>query len=200
SRAGSCCALRSPRRLKVEAVSELAEDVDEPLDLRLGVGCRDLDPEADLTPRNQWVGRERHVDPVLEQEAPHGANVLPVGERDLDDGEARRVRRVRAETVEALEHGGGLAPERGTDRLSPLLVHVEAGEDRRERRDGRGAGVEIRRGGGFQQKLELAGAGDERGERGVRLREPGDEEDVVVRLAEMPDDAVAARAIWTQLV
>src|SRR4029078_11940615 len=66
---GSSCRLLRPRRwLEIEAVCELAEHVDETLDLGVRIRRRDLNPEADLASRNERIGRERDVDAVLEEE------------------------------------------------------------------------------------------------------------------------------------
>src|SRR5438270_145387 len=100
SREGSCCALRPRRWLEIEAVCELAEHVDEPLDLRLRVRRCDLNPEADLVSRNERIGGEGDVDAVLEEESADRVDVLAVTERDLDDRKAGVVRRVGAEPVE----------------------------------------------------------------------------------------------------
>ena len=58
-------------------------------------------------------------------------------------------------------------------------------------------GREARR---LQQLLEIRGAGDEGRERRVRLGEAGDENDAVVRLAAVADDAVSAGAVRARLV
>jgi hypothetical protein len=58
------------RRAQVEGVGELADDVDELLDLGLRVRRGDLDPESDLALRHERVRSQRDVDAVLEEEAP----------------------------------------------------------------------------------------------------------------------------------
>src|SRR4029079_19318311 len=83
-----------PCGLQVEAVCEPAEHVDELLDLRVGVRCGDLDPAADLVARDEWVRSQRHVDAVLEQEAPDRVDVLMAPQWNLDDREARAVGRM----------------------------------------------------------------------------------------------------------
>src|SRR6185312_2679801 len=120
-------ALRSRRGLEIESVRELAEHVDETSDLSVRVRRRDLNPEADFAPRNEWIGREGDVDPVLEHEPADRIDVLAVTERDLDDREAGVVRCMGAEPVEAIQNRCRLLPEVRADRVSALLVHVQAG-------------------------------------------------------------------------
>ena len=72
------------------------------------------------------------------------ASMLVVAQRDLDDREARAVRRVHAQAVEAVEHARVCAVEVAPELVAALLVDVEAGEHGAERRDGRRAGVEVR--------------------------------------------------------
>src|SRR5689334_18820662 len=104
-----------------------------------------------------------------------------------------------AEAVEAAQNAARLLPEIGADDVAASLVELEAGERRRERGDRRRARVEIRGRRGLQKALQLGRACDEGRERGVRLREPRDEDDVVVALVEVPDDAVPAHAVRAQL-
>jgi hypothetical protein len=66
--------------------------------------------------------------------------------------------------------------------------------------DGRRARVQVRRRGDLEQLLDVGRAGDERQQRRVRLGEAADQHDVVVRLAGVADDAVAARAVRRRLV
>ena len=86
------------------------------------------------------------------------------------------------------------------ERVAAALVDVEAGEHGGERRDRRRARVQVRRRRDLQQVLDLGRAGDERQQRRVRLREAADEHDVVVGLAEVAHDAVAAAAVGRGLV
>ena len=104
------------------------------------------------------------------------------------------------ESIEALEHLVGLAPEVGANRVASRFVDVEAAQDGGERSDRRGAGIEVRRRRRLQQVLELGRARDERRERRVRLGEAGHEDDPVVRLAAVADDAVSAHAVRARLV
>ena len=105
-----------------------------------------------------------------------------------------------AESVEAVEHRCGLPPEVGAERVAAPLVDVEPGEHGRERRDRRRAGVEVRRRRDLQQVLQLGRAGDERRSDEYAFEKPADEHDVVVGLAEVADDAVAAHAVRARLV
>ena len=75
------------------------------------------------------------------------------------------------------------------------VVDPEAGEHRRERsRRGR-ARVQVRRGCDLQVVLQPRGKRQEGEKRRVRLGEAGHEHDVVVALAEVTDDAVAAMSV-----
>ena len=84
--------------------------------------------------------------------------------------------------------------------VAARLVDVEAGQHRRERCNRRRAGVQVRRRGDLEQVLYVGRAGDEGEQRRVRLREAADEHQVVVGLAEVAHDAVAARAVRAGLV
>src|SRR5207302_8956967 len=159
-----------------------------------------LDAESDLVAGNERVGRERHVDPFVEEEPADGVDLLMTRERNLDDREPRAIRGVHAEAVEAVENGGGLAPEICADAVATLLVHVQAGENGREGCNGRRPRIEIRGCRRLQQSLELGRAGQERGKRRVRLRQPGNENDVVIALVRVTDDAVPSVAVWAELV
>src|ERR1700759_1220869 len=81
--------------------------------------------------------------------------------------------------------------------VAALVVDAKALEHGGERSDRRGPGVEVGRRGGLQDLLERRRAGDERQQRRVGLREAADQNDVLVALAGVADDAVAARSIVT---
>ena len=100
----------------------------------------------------------------------------------------------------AVEHPRGEREQRGAECVAALLVDIEPGQHGRERGDGRRTGVEVGRRRDLEQLLDLGRAGDEREQRRVRLGEPADEHDVVVGLACVADDAVAAHAVGAQLV
>ena len=95
--------------LEVEPRVEVGEHVAQVLDLVVAVGRGDLDPEADFVLRHQGVRGHRHVDAAVEEEATDLVDVLVAGERYLDHGVTRLVRRVDAELVEAAENVVGLA-------------------------------------------------------------------------------------------
>ena len=122
-------------------------------------------------------------------------------EGNLDDREARarfgvctprRSSASRTRFVFAQRSVRSASPRRSFTS-SPASVGRERGNRRR-------AGVEIRRRGRLEQPLHLGRARDEGGERRVGLREPGDEHDVLVALAEVADDAVPPRAVRRRLV
>src|SRR5439155_20229650 len=103
-----------------------AGDVDGRLELGVGVRRRDLNAEADLAARNEWIGGEGDVDAVLEEESPDRVDVVAVSEWGLDDRKTGVVRGMGAEPVEALEHGRSLLPQVGADRVPALVVHLQA--------------------------------------------------------------------------
>src|SRR5437764_11955363 len=82
--AASCRPVARPGRLEVEAVDESAERLEQLLDLGVGVGRGDLDPEPDLVARNERIRGQGHVDSVVEEEAADGVDVAVTGQRDLD--------------------------------------------------------------------------------------------------------------------
>ena len=94
----------------------------------------------------------------------------------------------------------GLPPEIRTDRVAALLVQLQARENGRQGGDGRRPGVEVRRGGRLQQSLQLGRAGEKRGQRRVCLRQPRNENDVLVCLAGVAHDAVPTVPARAQLV
>ena len=65
---------------------------------------------------------------------------------------------------------------------------------------GEGPGVQVRRRRDLEQVLHVGRARDEGKQRRVRLRETADEHHVLVGLAGVPDDAVAAHAVRARLV
>src|SRR3990170_5367837 len=86
--------------LELEPLVQLAEHAAERVDLLVVVGGRDLDPEADLVLRDEWVRGHGDVDPAVEEVAAHRVDVPVVGEGDLDQRVARTVRRVDAESMQ----------------------------------------------------------------------------------------------------
>ena len=132
----------------------------------------------------------------VEQEAADGVDVLVVGQRDLDDREARsgwacarRAGRRHRGTRRSSATGRRGCARRGRSLTSKPASTVAS--------DATGDGPEYRYGGAavFSISLSRRRAGDERRQRRVRLREPADQHDVVVGLAEVADDAVAAAAV-----
>src|SRR3954466_9452927 len=96
------------------------------------------------------------------------------------------------------------SPRRSLTSKPARTVASEATGDGPEYRYGGGAGGgargQVRRGRDLQQVLDLGRAGDERQQRRVGLREAADEHDVVVGLARVAHDAVAARSEGARLV
>ena len=118
---------------EVEPGGELADGVDELLDLGLRICSGDLNSKADLALGHERVRSQSDVDPVLEQETTRRVDVLVPGERDFDDGETGAVGRVNPQPVEAFEDLCRLLPEVGTDLLSAGVVDVESREHGGER-------------------------------------------------------------------
>ena len=186
---------RLARRAQHAARRELLERGEQRVDLLVGVGGGQLHAEADLVLRDQRVGGERDVDAALEEEAADRVDLLVVAQRDLDDRQPGAVGRVDVQALEAVER---LRVRRSSSSRSAsprCSLTFEAGEHGRQRGDRRRAGVEVRRGRDLQQVLDLGRAGDEGQQRAVGLGEAADEDQVVVGLAEVPDDRVALRPV-----
>ena len=83
--------------------------------------------------------------------------------------------------VERLEDAVGLAPHLAADRVAAASVDLEARDHGRERCDRRRPRVEVRRCQYLQRVLQRRRQCEERQQRGVGLREAGDEDRVVVR-------------------
>ena len=115
--------------------------------------------EAHLRER---IRGHRDVDPAREQMRADLVDVLMVRERDLDDRIARLVRRGDIELLQPVEHLVRLSVEVAPDLVSALGVDLQTRHDGRERRHGRGPGVEVRRRCDLEHVLELRGTGDER--------------------------------------
>ncbi len=120
--------------------------------------------------------------------------------RDLDEREAGLVGRVDVELVQPLHDLPGLAVDLVAVQVAAGVVHREAGDRRRERGDRRGPRVQVRRGRDLEHVLQPRRQREEGQQRAVRLAEPRDQDDVVVGLALMADDAVAAQAPLAELV
>ena len=68
-----------PEERKLEALGDVGEHRAQMVDLGVGVGRGELDPEADLVLGHQRVGGHRHVDAAVEQ---HVADLVDaVGDR-----------------------------------------------------------------------------------------------------------------------
>src|SRR5207244_1440781 len=81
-----------------------------------------------------------------------------------------------------------------TQGVAALLVDVEPGQHGGERCHRRRPRVEVGRGGDLEHLLDLRGAGDEGQQRGVGLREAAHQDDALVALTGVSDEAVAALA------
>ena len=101
----------------------------------------------------------------------------------------------------ASEHTGACGGAGRARSSSPRRSFAsKPGEHRRQRGDGRGSRVEVGRRRDLQQVLDLGRAGDEGEQRGVGLGEAADQDDVLVALAEVAHDAVAAAPVRTRLL
>ena len=99
------------------------------------------------------------------------------------------------EPGERAQHPRGQPVQLGAQRVAARLVDVEAGQHGGQRRDRRRARVQVRRRGDLEQLLDLGRAGDEGQQRRVGLGEAADQHEVVVALAGVADDAVAAHPV-----
>ena len=107
------------RATELTALDQLLDRRDQTVDLVVGVGSGQLDPEADLVLGDERVCGERDVDAALEQEAADVVDAVVVAQRDLDDRQARAVRRLDVEPVERVEHAGGEPVEARVRSASP---------------------------------------------------------------------------------
>ena len=101
--------VRCPYHPQLAQRGEFLDRRAQRIDLGVGVGRRQLDPEADVGLRHEREGCERHVDASVEQHPPDRVDPAMVSQRDLDDREPGAVRRVHSERGQAVQHAPGVS-------------------------------------------------------------------------------------------
>ncbi len=129
-----------------------------------------------------------------------GVDAFRGTDRYLDDRAARPVWRGQPELPHSVEDPGRLAVEVRSDRVAPPGVERESGLHGRERGHGGRPGEGVRGGGRLEVVLHLGRAGEEGQQGRVGLGEARDQDDPVVALADMADEAVAPAAVGAQFV
>ena len=174
---------------------QVRQDLDQFVDLFVGVGGGHLHAEAHLVLGHQRVGGHRGVLPVLEQVAPHLVDVFVRRERDLHDREPRRVGRVDPQVVQRRQQVMGHPPQIFAVGVAARAVDLQPGQRGGERGHRRGSGVQVRGSQDFERVLQPGGQRDERQQRGVGLGEPRHQHGVVVGHVEVAEEAVALDAV-----
>ncbi len=146
--------------------------------------------------RDERERGHRDVDAALVQEAADSVDLLVVGERDLDDREARGVGGADVHLAAARRGCVWSCATRRRAGIAAVAVDLEAGQ-RRSRARRPATGPEYRYGGAstFSASFSRVGRREEREQRRVRLRQPAHEHGVVVRHAVVAEQAVAPRAV-----